>query len=248
MDKTSFIGLLVGLGGILLGNILEGGHTSSLIQFPAFLIVFGGTLGAVMLNSTAVDLKLARELFKNVFSNEDKKQVEEVRRDIIAAANLARKESILAIEPKLKTYKHPMLQNVLRFVIDGIEPKVIKEIFEDKIYLEEERLKAGAKVYMDAGAYSPTIGIIGAVLGLIHIMGNLTDTDKLGSGIAVAFVATIYGVALANLLFIPMANKLKRKIQFESETKEMILTGSLAIMSGLNPYIIEEKISVYHKE
>jgi chemotaxis protein MotA len=149
------------------------------------------------------------------------------------------------LEKRLPHYHDLFMKNVFRFVIDGVEPGTIKDIFENEIYVEEERLLSGAKVYMDAGGFSPTVGIIGAVLGLIHVMENLTDTSKLGSGIAVAFVATVYGVGSANLIFIPLANKIKKKIKERSKTKEMILIGAISVLNGLNPYIIEEKMKAY---
>jgi chemotaxis protein MotA len=139
----------------------------------------------------------------------------------------------------------PFLQNVIRSVVDGLDSQIIRAIYEKQIQLDEERLLAGAKVWMDAGGYAPTIGIIGAVLGLIQVMGNLTDTSKLGSGIAVAFVATIYGVGAANLIFIPLSNKLKKLVATEMKTKEMILEGGLSILSGLTPSLIEIKLKAF---
>jgi chemotaxis protein MotA len=165
--------------------------------------------------------------------------------EILDCAKTARRESILAIEPKVNQMSDPFLQSVIRSVVDGVDPLIIRSIYEKQIELEEERLLAGAKVWMDAGGYSPTIGIIGAVLGLIQVMGNLTDTSKLGAGIAVAFVATIYGVGGANLIFIPLANKLKKHVATEMKMKEMILEGGLSILSGLSPSLIEIKLKAF---
>ncbi|MGE5085366.1 MAG: MotA/TolQ/ExbB proton channel family protein, partial [Bacillota bacterium] len=151
----------------------------------------------------------------------------------------------LALEPRLVRIHDPLMQNVLRTVVDGIDVITIRDIFETQIHHEEEELLAGAKIWTDAGGFAPTIGIIGAVLGLIHVMGNLTDTSKLGAGIAVAFVATIYGVSSANLLFLPLGNKLKKKAQDITREKMMILEGGLMIAQGANPLVVEQKLKSY---
>ncbi|MGE3975028.1 MAG: flagellar motor protein [Bdellovibrionales bacterium] len=245
MDITTILGFVIGIGGILLGQVLEGGHVSSIMQFTAAIIVVGGTAGAVLVGSPMEDIKTAMKLLKLVFFNPAGSSKEKIIADILDAAQTARKESILALEKKLGGFNNEYMQTIFRFVIDGIDSKTLEDVFETEIYLEEESNNAGAKVFMDAGGFSPTIGIIGAVLGLIHVMENLSDTSKLGSGIAVAFVATVYGVGLANLMLIPMANKLKRKIKLQSELKEMILIGALGIVGGQNPFIIEQKLRAY---
>ncbi len=247
MDLSTWLGLLLGIGGILGGQVLEGGHISSIMQGTAAIIVLGGTFGAVMVGSPMEDLKTAMKLVKTAFFGSPI-NVDQIIAELMDAAQTSRKESILALEKKLNTFSNEYMQTVFRFVIDGIDAKTIKEIFEAEIYLEEEHNMAGAKVFMDAGGFSPTIGIIGAVLGLIHVMENLSDTSKLGSGIAVAFVATVYGVGAANLIFIPLANKMKRKIKIQAAIKEMILSGALGVVGGLNPFIIEQKLKAYsHK-
>jgi chemotaxis protein MotA len=245
MDIVTVFGLVLGVGGILVGMALEGGHLEALFQLTAALIVMGGTFGAVLVGTTKEDLATGLRLLSSGFSNEEDENPEEVLKDLIDAAQLARKDSILALERRLTSFRNPFMQNVFRFVIDGVEPHVLRDIFESQIDLEEDKMMAGAKIYTDAGGYAPTIGIIGAVLGLIHVMANLTDTSKLGAGIAVAFVATIYGVASANLLFLPLGNKIKRKIQRRLLVKSMILEGAIGIMNGLNPFIIEEKLKSY---
>ena len=225
--------------------LAEGGHLNSLLQFTAALIVFGGTLGAVLVSSTKADLKTSLNLLRLVFREVEIIDLETVVRELIESAHLARKDSILALERRLNRFTHPFMQNVFRFVIDGVEPQVLRDIFESQIALEEENLLAGAKVFSDAGGFAPTIGIIGAVLGLIHVMSNLSDTSQLGAGIAVAFVATIYGIGSANLLFLPIANKIRRKVRQQMDMKIMVLEGAIGIMNGLNPYIIEEKLKPY---
>ncbi|HEX4925150.1 MAG TPA: flagellar motor protein [Bdellovibrionales bacterium] len=245
MDLTTILGLIVGIGGILLGQVMEGGHVGSIMQLTAAFIVFGGTIGAVLVTAPMEDVKTGLKLLKLAFLNPKGDDSESIIKELLDAAQIARKESILSLEKKLSQFTNPYMQTIFRFVIDGVDSNTIRDIFENEIYLEEEHLSAGAKLYTDAGGYSPTIGIIGAVLGLIHVMENLSDTSKLGAGIAVAFVATVYGVGAANLIFLPIGNKLKRKIKMQAQTKEMILTGALGIVSGLNPFIIEEKLRAY---
>jgi chemotaxis protein MotA len=241
MDLITLIGLFVGIGGILGGMVLENGHLGSILQLTAAFIVFGGTLGAVLVSTTKEDLGAAISLLKLAFSDDKGDDVAKVIDEMIDAAHVARKETILALEKRLSSFTNPYMQNIFRYVIDGVEPHVIRDIFEAQMAIEEDNQMAGAKVWLDAGGFAPTIGIIGAVLGLIHVMSNLTDTSMLGSGIAVAFVATVYGVGSANLVFIPIGNKIKRKIRRRLEVKAMILEGAVGIMSGLNPFIIEEK-------
>jgi chemotaxis protein MotA len=245
MEMTTVLGLLIGIGGILLGNAWEGGHLASLVQGPAAVIVLFGTFGAVFVSSRREDLKLGMKMFKLAFREPDHNEHEKVLKEITECARLARKESILAIENRIQQMKEPFLQNVMRTVVDGVEPKIIRDLFEKQIDLEEDRLMSGAKIWTEAGGYAPTVGIIGAVLGLIHVMGNLTDTSKLGGGIAVAFVATIYGVGFANLVFLPIGNKLKKWAAKEILMKEMILEGGLCVQAGLNPMLTEAKLKSF---
>lgn len=245
MDMRVVVGLSIAFAGILIGFIVDDGHIGAITQGSAALIVFGGTIGAVLIGSTKQDLKMAKFLFKKLFDDSYEKVPQKVYAEINQCAVLARKESILQIEKRLDSFSHPFMSSVFRFVVDGVDPRVIKKVFSDEIKQEEEKQLAGMKLFMDAGGFAPTIGIIGAVLGLIHVMGNLTDTSKLGTGIAVAFVATLYGVGSANLIFIPIANKLKRIVQEEAKLKEMILAGAISVVSGYNPYIIEEQMRSY---
>lgn len=249
MDKATWLGLLVGFGGIIAGNLLEGGHMSSLMQLTAFIIVIAGTMGAVMVSSTEKELKTGITLAKQAFKRTENLPLRERIDEIVDCARLAKKESLLALEARLHRIQDPLLKGVLRNVVDGIEIESIRDIYETQIQTEEEELLAGAKIWTDAGGYAPTIGIIGAVLGLIHVMGNLTDTSKLGGGIAVAFVATVYGVSSANLLFLPLGSKLKRRVQNASREKQMILEGGLLIATGMNPVILEQKLFAFlHKD
>ena len=244
MDRATISGLIIGIGGILLGNFFDGGHIASLVQGTAFIIVLMGTTGAVLVSNKSKDLKLGFQLFKQSF-HEQNLNYDKPISEIVDCARLAKKESPLALEPKLNQLQSPMLKDILRNVIDGVDAKLTRQIFDNIIHKEEQRLLGAGKIWTDAGGFSPTIGIIGAVLGLIHVMGNLSDTSKLGSGIAVAFVATIYGVGFANLVFIPIGNKIKKNILEVSRHKHMILDWALLVCTGLNAQLIEQKLISY---
>lgn len=246
MDKAPVLGLLIGLGGILLGNVLEGGHVSSLMQGTAFLIVTMGTFGAVMVSNRMKDLKTGFELFKETFTDYEV-DFETPISEMVDAARVAKKDTVLALESRINSLKTEFLRPILRNVVDSVDPTLTREIFETQIEKEEERLLNAAKIWSDAGGYSPTIGIIGAVLGLIHVMGNLTDTSKLGAGIAVAFVATVYGVSFANLIFLPIASKIKKNISIRIRQKQMILEGALMIGGGINHQLVEQTLIAYRK-
>lgn len=243
MDKASWLGLLIGFGAIFLGNVLEGGHTGSLVQMTALLIVLGGTLGAVMVSNPSKDLHRGFRMFREAFREPDPNRGRKAMGEVVDCARLVRKESLMALEKKIPTLEDPFVAKIARNVVDGIDPNFIREIFEAEIESEQEEMQAAAKIWVDAGGFAPTIGIIGAVLGLIHVMGNLSDTSKLGAGIAVAFVATVYGVSFANLLFIPIGNKLKKKISRQVKERQALLDGALLINSMLNPIVIEQKIN-----
>lgn len=245
MQATTVLGLIIGIGGIVVGNLLEGGHIGSLLQVTAAFIVFGGTFGATMVSNRAEDLRLAFEYLKHAFRASEVNERNLIATEIIQSAQTARRESLLALEKNLNKFRDPFMRQVYRFAIDGVDPEVLRKIFSEEISVNERRKLAAAKVWLDAGGFAPTIGIIGAVLGLISVMSNISDTSMLGQGIAVAFVATIYGVGSANLIFIPISNKLRALIRFRSETEHMILEGALAVVSGLNPYLIEQKMKSF---
>lgn len=244
-DKMTLVGLGVGVAGIVLGNVLEGGHLNSLIQFTAAIIVFAGTFGATMVANSQNDFRLAMSYLKRGFQEEDSTLNKKVANQIVEICKVVRKDSMLSAESFFGKTHHPFIANVLKLAIDGVDAEVIEETFFSELDVEEQKLLKASKVWADAGGFAPTIGIIGAVLGLIHVMGNLTNTASLGKGIAVAFVATIYGVASANLFFIPISNKIKAKVEDDLRTKEMIITGIVSIAKGHSPYVVSEKLRPY---
>ncbi len=244
MDKISLIGLTLGVTAIVLGQYLEGGHIGSLIQPTAFFIVIGGTLGAVMLQSPfsvfAEGMRMARWVFVPPASAQ-----QEVIDQVVAWSQVARKEGLLALENLLPQMDDPFTQKGVQLLVDGVEPERLRAVLEVEIGTYESRLKQAAKVWEGAGGYAPTIGILGAVMGLIHVMENLSDPSKLGSGIAVAFVATIYGVGSANLIFLPVAKKLQAHIGRLVAARDMVVDGLVGIANGDNPRIIESRLQGY---
>jgi chemotaxis protein MotA len=247
MDITTILGLGVGLGGIVGGQILEGGHVGQLLQFTAALIVCGGTVGAAIASYPMNELKGAVSRLPSLFANVNQ-DVRPVIDEIIRIATIARKEGVLAVEGQCDSIKDPLFKKSIKFVIDGFEPNTVKEIIETEIYLAFEEEENAGKVLEAAGGYAPTIGIIGAVLGLIHVMSMLNDPSKIGEGIAVAFVATIYGLVLANLMLIPSGNKIKRKANQRMMAKEVVKLGVVGIQEGLNPHFLQEKLEVFVEE
>ena len=241
MDVLSIIGLILGISAILIGQHLEGGHLSALVNGPALLIVFGGTIGAVMLQSPLATFVRGMRLLSWTFVP-PKIENEALIEKIIAWSHIARKEGLLELENIEESEKDLFARKGLQLLIDGSEPENIRAVMEVDITTREHFDIQAARIYESMGGYSPTIGIIGAVLGLIQVMGNLSDPSKLGSGIAVAFVATIYGVGLANLVFIPISNKLRNLVHLQSLNREMIVEGMVAIAEGENPRNIETKL------
>jgi len=244
MDIVSLLGILVALVALLGGNLLEGGTLQSLLNLPAALIVFGGTLGAVLLQTPYKTLSRSVVMSRWIFFPPKCKYDIQVQ-TVSEWAAKARKGGLLALE-KIADKEHDAFsKKALNLLIDGTPPQEIRHILESDIQLFEQRDLKAAKVYSTMGGYSPTIGILGAVMGLIYVMKNLGDPSQLGSGIAIAFVATIYGVGIANLLLLPMANKLVALIQEQSNIKEIITEGVLYIADGENPKSIQMKLSAY---
>lgn len=246
MDILTLLGVAVALGAILGGNILEGGHTDSLMQLTAFVIVFGGTVGALMIQSQLSVFLRAMKLTAWLLTP-PKLAADEAIEKIVGWSNIARKEGLLGLETVTETEEDAFARKGLQLLVDGSEPETIRGILEVELSTKEHTDTQAAKVWEAMGGYAPTVGILGAVMGLIHVMNNLADPSKLGSGIAVAFVATIYGVGLANLFFLPMANKLKAIIHDHSQFREMVIEGIISIAEGENPRNIESKLQGYLK-
>lgn len=244
LDVISIVGILISMAAILGGQYLEGGHIGSLIQVTAFLIVLGGTFGACMLQFTLPVFLDGMKMLKWVIVP-PVVALEDVIQHVTGWGQAARRGGLLSLEPLMAEMGDPFTRKGLQLLVDGAEPEKLREAMEVDMYAYEEHYRMAAKVWEAAGGYAPTIGILGAVMGLIHVMENLSDPSKLGSGIAVAFVATIYGVGSANLLFLPIANKLKALIAREMVKREMVVEGLVGIANGENPRIIETKLRGY---
>ncbi len=244
MDILSIIGILLAFTAIVGGNFLEGGHTGQLFQLTAFLIVVGGTAGAVMLQSSIPVFWRAMNMARWVFVT-PRVDIEGTLEKLVLWSQLSRREGLLALEDASDEEEDLFCRKGLQLLVDGNEPESIRSVLETEISVMEEHEMQAAKVFESMGGYSPTIGILGAVMGLIHVMNNLADPSKLGAGIATAFVATIYGVGMANLLLLPMAGKLKAVIKQQVMQYEMLLEGIVAIAEGENPRNIESKLQSY---
>lgn len=244
MDFLTVIGAVVAIGSILGGQLLEGGHVGSIVQATAFIIVMGGTLGAVCIqNPLSVVVKGVALLSLTIF--DPKIDVKGDIARVVDLANLSRKQGLLALESKLKDIPDPFFRKGVQFIVDGTDPKMMQEILETELEHHEEEGMTAAKIWDAAGGYAPTVGILGAVLGLIHVMENLADPSKLGSGIAVAFVATVYGVGAANLFFLPLGNKIKLKLKREAAARAVLVAGLVGVAQGDNPRILQEKLESY---
>ncbi|MBI3351492.1 MAG: flagellar motor protein [Nitrospirae bacterium] len=247
MDILTVAGIVLGLSALIGGQFLEGGSVQSLMQFTAAIIVMGGTLGAVMVQFTLPVFIRAMKMGLEAFSSPRDHSLDYIGK-IVEYGNVVRKQGILALESKVKEVKDPFLKKGLQLLTDGIQPGQLREILEVESAFREEYHVMSAKVFDAAGGYCPTFGIIGAVMGLIHVMENLADPGKLGAGIAVAFVATIYGVLAANLIFLPLGSKLKLKGRMEGITNELVIEGIISIAGGENPRMIQERLEGFLKE
>jgi chemotaxis protein MotA len=241
MDIGTIIGLLVAAGAILLGLILEGGKIGQILQPTAALIVFGGTFGAIMVQfPVGVVLAAFRSLVTIFFV--PKSDPRGIIQEIVTIAHKARREGIVSLDKDLDRIQNTFMRKALMLAVDGTEPGELRKMMELEMEKQGEHEENIPKVFESAGGFSPTIGIIGAILGLIQVMQHLDNIDEVGRGIAVAFVATVYGVGAANLVLLPAAGKLKIRIRDQQIIREMMLEGVVSILEGMNPRMIETKL------
>ncbi len=242
MDKASIGGVIVAIAGIIAGLLIEGGNLGQVLQPTAALIVFGGTLGAIMLQFPLSTVAGAFRGMLHVFVDPDK-QHDQLIRMLLNFANKARRSGVVSLDADLESIQDPFLKQTIMLAVDGTEPTELRRIMQvslDSSTENEERLPA---VFESAGGFSPTIGILGAVLGLIQVMQHLDNLAEVGRGIAVAFVATIYGVGVANLFLLPMAGKMRLRIREGYLQREMMLEGVISILEGINPRMLEVKLT-----
>ena len=241
MDKSSFTGIVLAIGGILAGLLLEGGNLRQILQPTAAMIVFGGTLGAVMLQFPLPVVWQAIRRLRSVFLDSGNDPEATIRR-LVKFAQKARREGIVSLDSDLPEIEDPFLRKSLTLAVDGTEPDELRKIMELELANQAEYEEQVPQVFESAGGFAPTVGIIGAVLGLIQVMQHLDKIDEVGRGIAVAFVATIYGVGSANLIYLPVSGKMKLRIRQEQITREMTLEGVASILEGMNPHMLETKL------
>lgn len=244
MDKLSLFGVIVAVTGIVGGQLLEGGSVSVLLQLAAFLIVLGGTIGAVMLQHPTKVFVTGIKMGKWAFVT-PKLDIQKLAYQITAWGSVARKDGILALETQVRRIDDPFVSKGLQLLVDGNSAEKIREVLDIDLQTYESLRWQSARVWESAAGYSPTIGILGAVLGLVHVMQSLGEPAKLGAGIAVAFIATIYGVGFANLIFLPIAGKLKILIQKQIHMREMLIDGLCMVANAENPRFIENKLKGY---
>ena len=244
MDKSSFGGVLLAMGGILAGMMMEGGRIGQILQPTAALIVFGGTLGAIMLQfPLSTVLAAAKSVVHVFFSKEPDGHA--VVTQLVGFANKARRSGLLSLDQDLASVSDPFLKQALMLAVDGTEPAELRKIMQLDLDNHGEIEERIPQVFESAGGFSPTVGIIGAILGLIQVMQHLDNINEVGRGIAVAFVATIYGVGLANLVLLPCAGKLKLRHREEQSQKELMIEGVISILEGMNPRMVELKLRTF---
>jgi len=246
-DLATLGGLILAIGGILGGLVMEGGKVRDVAQITAAIIVLCGTIGSVMVTTPMHTLIGAAKKLILVFMDRDQSPHAMIE-EIITYAAKARKSGIVSLEQEANAIQDPFLRKALNLAVDGTDLDVIRKTMELEINLEEHHGEAEAKVFEAAGGYAPTIGIIGAVLGLIQVMKNLANIEEVGHGIAVAFVATVYGVGTANIFFLPAGNKLKARLQKVIQNRELMLEGVAGIVEGLNPKLIRSKLEAYTRQ
>lgn len=241
VDKASLGGIILAVGGILAGLLIEGGNLGQVLQPTAAMIVFGGTLGAVLLQFPLPIIVLAIRQLGSVFVTSPRDGQATIQM-LVSYAQKARREGIVSLDVELERIEDPFLRKSLMLAVDGTEPAELRKMMELELDNQAEYEEQVPQVFESAGGFAPTVGIIGAVLGLIQVMQHLDKIDEVGRGIAVAFVATIYGVGSANLLYLPMAGKMKSRIREQQILREMTLEGVASILEGMNPHMLETKL------
>lgn len=248
MDLMTIIGIIVGIGGLIGGYLLDGGHLSALFVPSSILIIAGGTIGAVLVSFPLKQINQIGSALNMVF-REKKRDPEQIIEELVDMATVARREGVLALEQRAQETDNPFMRDGLLMVVDGTDPELTRQILELEIDAMENHHEGWAKIFEAAGGYAPTMGIIGTVMGLIHVLGNLENPASLGPAIAVAFTATLYGVGSANLILLPIGSKIKIRSAEQVAEMELMLEGILALQAGENPQLIKKKLySFLHQD
>ncbi|MDF2723120.1 MAG: flagellar motor protein MotA [Paenibacillus sp.] len=241
MDITTLIGIVIGLVALVGGFLLDGGHLTGLLVLSAAIIVFGGTIGAVVVSFPRSQLKLIPQALRLAFQ-EKKANSKTMIADLVEMALIARREGVLALEDRAQQHPDPFMRDGLQMIVDGTDPELLQRILEVEINAKEKLYASYAKLFESAGGYAPTMGIIGTVMGLIHVLSNLSEPEALAGSIAVAFSATLYGVASANVIYLPIASKIKARGDEQIAEMEMVLEGIMSLQAGENPQLIQKKL------
>lgn len=248
MDKTSVIGLILGFVAVFVGMVMKGVNPSAILNPAALLIIILGTIAVILIAFPTSEVKKVPKLLKIIFSDKKKQEIGEMIGYFSELAQLARQEGLLALDSKIQEVDDPFLKRGLRFAVDGQNADYIRAIMSEELDSMEDRHAANASIFAQAGTYAPTLGVLGAVVGLIAALGNMEDTTALGHAISAAFVATLLGIFTGYVLWHPFANKLKRKSKLEIQSKEIMIEGILSILEGEAPRVIEEKLASYLPE
>ena len=244
MDITTIIGLVLAWGAFFGSVIMEGGNVSSFMNPPAIVLVFGGTIGATLMSFPLTQIKKLPQIIKNAFMGADP-DVAKVIQTLVHFAERARREGLLALEDEAKAIDDAFLQKGIQLAVDGTDPELVRTILETEVAYVQERHAVGANIFATAGGFAPTLGVIGTVAGLVHMLANLSDPGSMGPSIASAFIATLLGVSSANLIFLPIAGKLKNRSAGEVLVREIMMEGILSIQAGDNPRVVEEKLKAF---
>lgn len=247
MDLATIGGIVVGFGSLIVAFLLEGGVMGSLFTLSAFMIVFGGTIGATVTSFSKEELKTIPALFREAFV-ERHYEIQGLIKEMVQLANMARREGLLSLEQRLRNVEDPFVRRGLQLVVDGVESSRLRDMLETEIYCAKQRAKIGIDIFQVAGGYAPTMGIIGTVMGLVNVLGNIDNPSEIGPAIAVAFLATLYGIASANLLWLPIAAKLKSRDKKEILYKELALEGIMSLQAGEASSLMKEKLLAFVAE
>jgi len=244
VDLTTLLGITFGAASLLIAFLMEGGHIGQLISPTALLIVFGGTFGATAASFSWSQLKQVGPALRALLFHRVPDEATVIHQ-IVAMADKARREGLLSLEKQLDEVQDPFMRKGLQLVVDGTEPETVRGILEIEMYSLNERHRVAQEIFESAGGYAPTMGIIGTVLGLIHVLSSLTTPEHLGPAIALAFTATLWGVSSANVLWFPIGTRLKNISRKEAQVRELMLEGILALQAGNNPIMITERLTAF---
>lgn len=247
MDLTTIVGLLIGFGAIFVSLFLEGGSLASLMELPAFVLIIGGTAGAAIVGTRSKDLRAVPKALASAFVRKEQDPYTLIE-SLIQMAERARREGLLALQDDIAGLGNPLLTRGVQMIVDGTDPEVVKATMETQVELDEHRKLAAASFLDSAGGYAPTIGIIGTVMGMVRVLANLADTEKLAHSISLAFLATFYGILTANLLWLPLGKKMKENIAYETLLGKMCVAGVTGLQTGEAPRSLREKLEAYISE